>query len=271
MEKRVITANNYSVKQKLKELYQYRELLFTLSFKDFKVKYAQTLIGLTWALLNPLVTVLLLTFVFGTVAKIDTGEVPHALFTLAGLCGWNYFSSIVSQAGSSIIGSQNMIKKIYFPRLILPLSKAITSLIDFLVVVVCLIVMMCYYGIWPSANLIYFPLFALAVILAGLTGGIWISCLSIRYRDFQHIIPFLLRLGMFVTPIAFPVSRIPENYKLLFFLNPMAGIVDGIRWSILGGDAPSNYVFFSLVITLILFVTGILYFMKVERVMADII
>jgi ABC-type polysaccharide/polyol phosphate export systems, permease component len=271
MTKTIIEPNSFSPKQKLKELYQYRELLFVLSYRDFRVRYAQTFIGIAWALINPIATVFLLTFVFGIIAKVDTGKTPHALYTIAGMCGWNYFSAIVGQAGGAIIGSQNMIKKIYFPRLILPLSKSITALVDFLVVIFCLILMMGYYGIWPSANLIYFPFFVLAVIISGLTGGIWISCLTIRYRDFQHIVPFLLRLGMFITPIAFPASSVPEQYKLLFFLNPMAGIVEGIRWSILGGTAMPSYLWVSLLITLLLFVTGVFYFLKVERIMADII
>ena len=269
--KTIIEPHSLSLTKKLKELYEYRELLYTLTYRDYRVKYAQTFIGFTWAIVNPLLTVVLLTFVFGTVAKVDTGNIPHGLYTIAGMCGWNYFASIVGQAGSSIIGSQNMVKKIYFPRLILPLSKAITALIDFLVVVICLTLMMWYCGVWPSGNLIYFPLFTLAVIISGLTGGIWVSCLSIRYRDFQHIVPFLLRLGMFVTPIAFPISAVPEQYKLLFYLNPLVGIVEGFRWSILGVGTLESYIWVSFGVTFILFIGGLFYFNKVEQVMADIL
>jgi len=254
-----------------KEINTYRELMWTLTYRDFRVKYAQTALGFLWAILNPLFTLVILSFVFGTVAKVDTGDVPHILYTIAGLCGWTYFASVLSTAGQSLIASQNMIKKIYFPRLIIPFSKAITGLIDLIVVFVILAILMAIYGFAPSPNLIYLPLFVLMALLAGLTAGIWASALTIRYRDFKQIIPVILRLGMYVTPIAYPASAVPEKFKLLFFINPMAGVVEGMRWSIIGGPLPQLELYISFGIVLFFFITGLMYFTKIEKVMVDII
>ena len=271
MTKIIITAQPKKLREKLRELVQYRELLYTLTYRDFRVKYAQTVLGLTWALINPLVTLILLTFVFGTVAKVNTNGVPHLLFTIAGMCGWTYFATVFSQAGSSIIGAQHMIKKIYFPRLVIPLSKAFTALIDFAIVLFLLALLMIYFAYPPGANALFLPFFILMTIITGLTGGIWMSALTTRYRDLQHIIPFLLRIGLFVTPIAFPASAVPEQYKLLFYLNPMAGIVEGFRWSILGVGSLESYTYLSYALIVLLFFAGLFYFHKVERTMADIL
>ncbi|MEM8908708.1 MAG: ABC transporter permease, partial [Bacteroidota bacterium] len=213
----------------------------------------------------------LLSFVFGTIAKVEVGDTPHLLFTIAGMCSWNYFSAVFAQAGSSIIGAQNMIKKIYFPRLIIPLSKALTALVDFAIVLFLLFALLSYYRYPVGTSLLWLPFFMAMTILTGLTGGIWMSVLTIRYRDFQHTIPFLLRIGLFVTPIAFPVSAVPENYKLLFFLNPMVGIVEGFRWSVLGLGQLDPYTWISFALIGCLFFAGLFYFHRVEKIMADIL
>ena len=214
----------------LKELWDYRELLWTLTYRDFRIKYAQTAIGFTWALINPIFSILILSFVFGTIAKVGTGgaEVPHLLYTTVGMCGWTYFAAVFGQGGQSIIGAQNMVKKIYFPRLVIPLSKAITAFIDLAIVLVIIVILMIYYNVTPSINIIYLPGFIIAAIVAGLAGGIWMSALTIRFRDFVHITPLLLRIGMYATPIAFPASAVPEKYQLLFYLNPLAGVPHGL-------------------------------------------
>lgn len=259
------------------ELYAYRELLFTLTYRDLRVRYAQTAIGVLWAVLNPLFTLLILAFVFGVVARVDTGTtadgtpIPSLLFTCAGMAGWTYFATLLADAGSSIIGAQGMVKKIYFPRLIIPLSKALTSFIDFAIVLIFMAIMMLYFGIAPTANIVYFPFFFLMAVLSGLTGGIWMSALTIRFRDFQHITPLMLRLGMYATPIAYPMSAVPEQYQILFYCNPMAGVVEGMRFSLLGGAPISPYSYISFAVIAVLFVFGLLYFKKVERVMADIL
>lgn len=257
----------------LREVWQYRELLWTLTYRDFRTKYAQTAIGFVWALINPIFSIIILTFVFGTVAKVGTGDsnVPHVLYTTVGMCGWTYFAAVFGEAGGSIIGAQGMVKKIYFPRLIIPLSKAITAFIDLAVVFLCITILMLYYNVVPSNNIIYLPFFVLMAIMAGLTGGIWMSAMTVRFRDFVHITPMLLRIGMYATPIAFPASAVPDKYQLFFYMNPIAGVVEGIRWCILGGTSPGQYVYISFVIVLLLFIAGIFYFNKVQRKMADIL
>ncbi|MEO1517211.1 MAG: ABC transporter permease [Bacteroidota bacterium] len=271
MSKTIIEAGGPGFQMRWKELWQYRELLWMLAWRDFRVKYAQTFLGLSWAILNPLLTLLILTFVFGTVVGVDTGDIPHPVYTLAGMCGWTYFSALTASAGGSIISYQQIVKKIYFPRLLIPLSKAITCFIDFAVILLCLALLMLLYGVSPSGNLLYLPLFILMALLAGLSAGIWMSALTIRFRDFQHITPLLLRLGLYATPIAYPASAVPEAYQMIFFLNPLAGIVEGMRWSLLGGDALPSHTYLSFAVVLLLFVSSIFYFHKVERSMADIL
>ncbi len=271
--KTIIKPSKNPFKINFKELWQYRDLLWTLTYRDFRVKYAQTAIGFTWAIINPVFTILILSFVFGTIAKVGTGDtgVPHLLYTTAGLCGWTYFATLLGQAGNSIIGAQGMVKKIYFPRLVIPLSKAITAFIDLGITLLIIAGLMIFYGIAPKASIMFLPLFLLIAIITGLAGGIWMSALTIRYRDFQHITPLLLRVGMYATPIAFPASAVPESYRMFFYLNPMAGVVEGVRWSILGGTPPDSYAYISFGIIIIFFILSLFYFNKVEKIMADIL
>lgn len=269
----IIEPRKNLAKLNLKELWSYKELLWTLTYRDIRVKYAQTTIGFLWAFVNPIFSILILSFVFGTVAKVGTDNtgVPHLLYTTVGLCGWTYFAALLADAGNSIIGAQNMVKKIYFPRLIIPLSKALTAFIDLVIVLLIIAILMTYYKIMPSANLIYLPFFLGIAVIAGLAGGIWMSALTIRFRDFKHVIPLMLRVGMYATPIAFPASAVPEKYKLFFYMNPMAGVVEGVRWSILGGQAPNQYVYISFVVIILLFISGVYYFNFIERKIADIL
>ncbi len=276
MIKTIIEPKKDKYRVDFKELYAYRELLFTLAYRDFKVKYAQTLIGFLWAVINPLFTLAILAFVFGTVAKVQDQpgsaiQAPYLIYTIAGMCGWQYFATVLADAGNSIIGAQQMVKKIYFPRLVIPMSKAITAFIDFAMVILIMIALMVYYQYVPSSNIIYFPFFFLVAVLSGLAGGLWMSALTIRFRDFQHITPMLLRLGMYATPIAYPASAVPDKYLWLFYLNPMAGVVEGMRWCIIGGEPLSSYIYLSFAGIFLLFILGIFYFKSVERVMADIL
>ena len=271
MEKTIIDANSKSILPDFGEIYRYRQLLFSLAWRDIRVKYAQTYIGLIWAFINPILNLAVLSFVFGTVVKVDTGEVPHLLFTIAGLSAWTYFATLLNDAGSSIIGAQSMIKKIYFPRIVIPLSKALSGLVDFVVTLFCLIVLMFYYGFVPGPNVIWLPLFILLALISGLAGGILASALSVRYRDFSFVIPMIARLGLYATPVAYQASAVPESYKTIFYLNPMVGIVDGFRWSLFGTAAPDPLMFYSIGIIFILFIIAIVYFHRVEDVMADIL
>jgi len=267
----VFSAKQPSFYSKITEIWEYRELLWMLAWRDFRVKYAQSFLGFAWAFINPIVTLVVLSFIFGTVAKVDTAGIPHVLYTLAGLCGWTFFASLAADSGRSVLTAQGMVKKIYFPRLILPLSKTFTSLIDFGIVMLCLAILMMIYQYPPTIKLLWLPFFIFLAILAGIATGIWVSALTIRFRDFQHVMPLVLRVGMYATPVAFPASAVPEKYQLLFFFNPLAGVVEGMRWSLLGTNDFPPYIWLSLGILLFLFVSGWIYFSRMEQVIADII
>jgi lipopolysaccharide transport system permease protein len=255
----------------LKELVAYKDLFFVLAMRDLKVRYAQTFLGLFWALLQPLFTLLIFTLIFGKAIKVDTGDIPYAVFALCGMSAWSYFAFVMNQSGTSIVGAQEMIKKIYFPRLIIPLSKALVAFVDFGVTLTLLLGLIIYHGLPLHFEIIWLPVFILLNIIAALGMGIWLSSLTIRYRDFQHVIPFMVQFGLYATPIAYPASLIPEKYQFLFHLNPMAGIVEGFRWSILGAAPPALTSLISFGVVLIIFVSGLFYFKRIERVMADIV
>lgn len=236
------------------------------------MRYAQTTIGLLWALLQPVVTLLILSLVFGRFVGVET-EVPHMLFTMSGMAIWTYFSFVMSNAGSSIIANQGMVKKIYFPRLIIPLSKAAVGLIDLAISLLIMIALMIWYGVAPSSNVFFAPLFILMGMIAALAVGIWLSALTVRFRDFQHIVPFMVQIGLYITPIAYPadfaMQQLPKWAATLYYLNPMAGVVQGFRWSLFGGEAPGSLMWISFAMILAIFISGLFYFKKVEDEMAD--
>jgi len=274
MHKTVIKANS-GYRLNLRELWQYRDLFIVLAYRDLRVRYAQTLLGFVWAVLQPLTTLLIFVLIFGKAIQVDTGGVPYPLFAICGMSVWTYFSFVLSQSGNSIIGAQGMIKKIYFPRLIIPLSKAVVGLVDYLIVLVMLLLLMVYYQFTPSANIIYLPVFIFFTVISALAIGIWLSALTVRYRDFQHVVPFMVQFGLYVSPIGFPaelvIQRFPDWVGALYYLNPVAGIVDGVRWSVLGGDFLHPYTYISFIAVVVLFISGLYYFRRVERVMADIV
>ncbi len=268
----IIDANKKGLNINVKELIQYKDLFFTLAYREFKVRYAQTFLGFLWAFLQPVATLIIFTFIFGKALKIDTGGIPYPVFVLTGMVAWTYFSYVVSQSGKSIITEQAMIQKIYFPRLVIPLSKAVVGFIDFVITFLLLVIMMIFYGVIPSANLIWLPLFILMIIISALAVGIWISALTIRYRDFQHMIPFIIQIGLYATPVAYSTIYVPDKFLLPYYLiNPMVGVVEGFRWCIIGQGSPHHYIYYSFIIILILFISSLFYFKKVEKTMADII
>lgn len=274
MSEKIIVSNKRQLFPDFSEVFRYKDLFFTLAWRDFRVRYAQTTIGLLWALLQPLITLLILSLVFGTFIAVKT-PVPHLLFTLAGMSVWTYFSYVKTNAGSSIISSQNMIKKIYFPRIIIPFSKALVGLIDFGITLIMLIALMFYYGIAPTANVLFAPLFLILGILAALGAGIWLSALTVRYRDFQHVVPFIVQIGLYLTPIAYPAeyatSHLPKWATTLYYLNPMAGIVQGFRWSLFGGEAPNEFLLITIITVVVLFISSLLFFKRIEDEMADLV
>ena len=274
MEKTIIEASKKRLFPDFRELKRYKDLFLTLTWRDLRVRYAQTTIGLLWALVQPVVSLTILTLVFGKFVGVETG-VPHVLFTIAGMSTWTYFSFVMSNAGNSIIINQNMVKKVYFPRIIISLSKAMVGLVDFVVSFVILTILMIYFGVVPSSNIWMAPIFTIIAAFAALGVGIWLSALTVRYRDFQHIVPFMVQIGMYLTPIAYPadfaMTRLPEWASTIYFLNPMAGVVQGFRWSLFGGTPPGDLMYVSFGMVFFLFFTGLIYFKKVEDQMADFV
>jgi len=275
MGRLVVDAKSNRLSLNLRELAQYRDLFWVLAYRDLRVRYAQTFLGFLWAFIQPAATILILTLVFGKALKIDTGGVPYPLFAVCGMVGWTYFAFVMQQSGQSIIASQQMIKKIYFPRLVIPLSKALVGLVDFGVTILLLLLMVFWYSYYPSPNIIWLPLFVMLIIIYSLSVGILLSALSIRYRDIQHIIPFMTQIGLYLTPVAYPaefiIKAIPPWLSVIYFLNPMAGIVEGLRWSLLGTSIPTIYYLYSFLMVILLFIGSLFYFKKVEREMADIV
>jgi lipopolysaccharide transport system permease protein len=274
MSKIIIEAGKNNWRLGLRELVQYRDLFFVLAYRDFRVRYAQTFLGFAWAIIQPLITLLIFVLVFGKALNIETENIPYPLFAVSGMAGWTFFSFVLNNSGNSIINSQDMIKKIYFPRLIIPFSKALVGLIDLMIGILLVMLLLAYYRYQVSVNILFFPIAIFLAVIAGLGIGIWFSALSIRYRDIQHLIPFIVQLGLYITPIAYPsslvTSQLEQFYSVLYYLNPMAGIMDVFRWCILGIEF-SQYAYVSVIGAAVIFVSGIFYFKRVERVMADIL
>ncbi|UII21832.1 ABC transporter permease [Fulvivirga ligni] len=275
MHKLIVDANKKGLRLNLKELFQYKDLFLILAYRDLRVRYAQTALGLIWVVIQPLATLLIFILVFGKAIKVDTGSVPYALFAISGMAAWSYFAFVLAQAGDSIISAQEMVKKIYFPRLVIPLSKAVVGLVDFCIGLFLVIVLMMVYGFTPSINIVYFPLFLIMTIISALAVGIWMSALTIRYRDFKHVVPFLVQFGLYATPVGYPsslvINNLPDWASILYYLNPMVGVIEGFRWTLLGQQAPSVYSLISFSIIIILFISSLFYFKKVERIMADVV
>ncbi|MEX2597048.1 MAG: ABC transporter permease [Salibacteraceae bacterium] len=259
----------------IQELLEYRELFWALAKRDYKIRYAQTGVGMAWAVIQPLATLLIMHVVFDKFAKVETNGIHHLLFTTSGLFCWTYFSYVITNSGNSIIMAQAMIKKIYFPRLIVPVSKAIVGLIDFAIVLAMLAVLMVIYDQPVSVNVVFFPLFIALNVISALGIGIWISALSVRFRDFQYVVPFLVQIGLYASPVAFPSSlaleHLPNWMNTLYHLNPVVGVIDGFRMSLFGTDSFGSLSLLSIASGLFFFISGVLYFQKVESEIADIV
>lgn len=257
---------------KLRELWDYRELLYFLVWRDVKVRYKQTVLGVAWAIIQPIVTMIVFSLFFGRLAKIPSDGVPYPIFNLAGLVPWNLFSNGLSHISSSLVDSSNLIKKVYFPRLAVPLGALLSGLVDFALSLIVLIGMMLYYGVFPTANMIFFPLLILLALITCLGTGLWLSALNVQYRDVRYIVPFMLQLWLFATPIVYPSSLLPEPWRTLYGINPMVGVIEGTRWAMLGTDtAPGPMIAVSSLAALTLLVSGAFYFRRMEKIFADIV
>ncbi len=257
----------------LGDIWRYRELVYFLTWRDIKVRYKQTLLGASWAILRPLLTMVVFSIFFGGLAKISSDGYPYPVYTYAALLPWELFSNALSVASRSLVGNANMITKIYFPRMILPLSSVLAGLVDFAIAFLVLIALMIGYGIAPTSAVWTLPFFLLLAVITALGVGLWLSALNVLYRDIGYIIPFLTQLWMFITPVVYPTSMLPESWRFIYALNPMSGVVDGFRWALLGNQAsaPGPNLIISSVIAVLLLVTGMFYFRRMERQFADMV
>jgi len=260
-------------RQYWRDLWRYRELFYFLAWRDLLVRYKQTFVGVGWSIIRPLLTMAVLTVVFGKLGKMPSGGVPYPLLVLCGMLPWQFFSTAMAESGNSLVQNSNLISKVYFPRLVITVSTVITSFVDFLISGVFLIIVMIWYREAPPAVVLFLPFFVLLVFGASLGVGVWIAALMVRYRDFRFIVPFMVQFGLYISPVGFQSSVVPEKFRLLYALNPMVGIIDGFRWCLLG--AKSNVYWPGIVIAVIdvivLVASGIWYFRKTEQTFADVI
>lgn len=256
-----------------KDLWRYRELFYFLSWRDILVRYKQTVIGIAWSLIRPVLTMVVFTVVFGKLAKLPSEGVPYPILVYAAMLPWQFFANSLSESAMSLVGNANLISKVYFPRLVIPASAVIVSLVDFFISFAILIVLMVFYAFAPSPRMLLLPLFILLAFAASFGFGLWITSLNVKYRDFRYIVPFIVQFGLYVSPVGFSSTIIPEKWRLLYSLNPMVGVIDGFRWAILGGTSHLYWPGFLLSVALVILVlaSGIWYFRKTERTFADII
>jgi len=256
----------------LRELWRYRELLFFLAWRDIKVRYKQTALGAAWAILQPLLTMIVFSVIFGQLAKLPSDGIPYPVFTYTALLPWQLFAFSLSNSSTSLISNQNLITKVYFPRLIAPLASVLAGVVDFAIAFVVLLGLMAYYHIIPTWDILYLPLFVLLAIFSALAVGVWLSALSVKYRDVRYIVPFLSQIWFYATPIAYTSSLIPKNWRVLYGLNPMTGVVDGFRGALLGSQAGNgSMIWVSAIVVMLMFISGLYYFRRMEDGFADVI
>ncbi len=256
-----------------KDLWRYRELFYFLAWRDILVRYKQTSIGIAWALIRPFLTMLVFTVVFGRLAKLPSQGEPYPILVFSAMLPWQFFANSLSECSTSLITNSNLISKVYFPRLVVPTSAVVVSFIDFMISGIILIALMAWYNFVPSWRILSLPLFISIAFAASMGAGLWFASLNVQYRDFRYIVPFILQFGLYISPVGFSSSLVPEQWRLIYSLNPMVGVIDGFRWAILGGD--SNFYIPGFILSLILvfqlLLSGIWYFRKMERKFADVI
>lgn len=257
---------------KLGELWEYRELLCFLTWRDVTIRYKQAALGVAWAIIQPLMTMVIFSVIFGQLAKLPSDGIPYPVFSYAALLPWQLFAGALQRAGTSLVGNANLLTKVYFPRLIIPLSAVGAGLVDFAVAFVVLLGLMLWYGIMPTWAMLWLPLLVLLALLTALAVGLWLSALNVQYRDVQHAIPFLVQAWMYASPVAYSAGLIPTGiWRIVYGLNPLAGVIQGFRWALLGGKPPDELMAVSVVMVVVLLATGLFYFRRMEKTFADVV
>ena len=256
----------------LRDLWEYRDLLYFLTWRDIKVRYKQTVLGAAWAIIQPFFTMVVFSLFFGRLAKMPSDGIPYPIFSYAALVPWTFFANGLSQSSSSLVASANLIKKVYFPRLVVPISAVISGGVDFVLAFVVLLGMMLFYGIVPTAAVVWLPLLLLLALVTSLGVGLWLTAMNVQFRDVRYAVPFLIQAWMFATPIAYPSSLLEEPWRTLYGINPMAGVVEGFRWALLGAQtAPGPIVAVSALVAVGLLISGAFYFRRMEKTFADVV
>ncbi len=260
------------VSLRLPEIWEYRELLYFLIWRDIKVRYKQTVLGGAWAIIQPFFTMVVFSIFFGRLAKVPSDGIPYPIFSYTALVPWAFFANGLNQASNSLVGNANLINKVYFPRMAMPLASVLSGIIDFMLAFVMLVGMMFYYGMMPSLNAIWLPFFLVLALVTSLGTSLWLSAMYVQFRDVRHIVPFLTQIWLFSTPIAYPSSLIQEPWRTVYGINPMAGVVEGFRWALLGvGSAPGPIIVVSSAVAVLLLLTGAFYFRRMEKTFADVV
>jgi lipopolysaccharide transport system permease protein len=268
----IIKPSKGWISLKLGDLWEYRELLYFLTWRDIKVRYKQTVLGAAWAIIQPFFTMVVFSLFFGKLAKMPSDDIPYPIFSYAALVPWTFFANGLSQSSTSLVASANLIKKVYFPRLVVPISSVISGAVDFVLAFVVLLGMMLYFGIVPTGNIVWLPLLLLLALVTSLGVGLWLTAMNVQFRDVRYAVPFLVQAWMFATPIAYPSSLLDEPWRTLYGINPMAGVVEGFRWALLGTEtAPGPIVIVSALVAVGLLVSGAFYFRRMEKTFADVV
>jgi len=256
-----------------RELWRYRELFYFLAWRDILVRYKQTVIGIAWSVLRPLATMLVFTIVFGKLAKLPSHGVPYPVMVFAAMLPWQFFANVLTESSNSLVGNANLLTKVYFPRMIVPAGAVIVGLVDFLISCAILAGIMAWYRFIPDLRILLLPGFLVMALLASFGAGLWLSALNVKYRDFRYVVPFLVQLGLYISPVGFSSSIVPERWRLLYFLNPMVGVIDGFRWAILGDAFPVDWtgLLISGLLVGLIFLGGVLYFRRMEQAFADVV
>ncbi len=256
----------------LRALWEYRELLYFLTWRDVKVRYKQAALGVAWAVIQPLLTMVIFSVIFGQLARLPSDGIPYPVFSFAALLPWQLFSGALTRAGTSLVGNAHLLTKVYFPRLVIPISAVAAGLVDFAISFVVLLGLMLWYGITPTWAIVTLPLFILLALATALAVGLWLAALNVQYRDVQHMIPFLVQAWMYASPVAYSAGLIPTGpWRIIYGLNPLAGVIQGFRWALLGASPPDELMVVSVVMVAVLLVSGLFYFRRMEKTFADVV